>query len=220
MKGIPSEVKKEVKSIMSRYHEVQWAKLFGSRVRGDADERSDIDLVVSAPRISTSEWIELQEEINENVETLPSFDIVQWQKASDPLKKKIESEGELLYESIGNLGKALSRLKEALQGADKNTLEVDGTIQRFEFVIELFWKTFRHFLALEGIESTTPRDSLKKAYKVKWISDETAWLNMLRDRNMTSHLYDEAVAKEIFERIKIHYNEIEETYSRLKKKME
>ena len=68
-------------------------------------------------------------------------------------------------------------------------------------------------------KSTTPRDSLKKAYKVKWISNETAWLNMLRDRNMTSHLYDEAVAKEIFERIKIHYIEMEETYSRLKKKI-
>ena len=31
--------------------------------------------------------------------------------------------------------------------------------------------------------------------------------------------YDEAVAKEIFERIKTHFNEMEETYSRLKKKV-
>jgi len=37
---------------------------------------------------------------------------------------------------------------------------IDGTIQRFEFVIELYWKTLKRLLALEGINTYTPRESL------------------------------------------------------------
>ena len=39
--------------------------------------------------------------------------------------------------SIANLGRALDRLEEALAEPMTNTLAVDGTIQRFEFGLEL-----------------------------------------------------------------------------------
>lgn len=96
-------------------------------------------------------------------------------------------------QSLHNLGCALERLHEALQEPEGNSLVVDGTIQRFEFAIELYWKTFKRLLALEGIQSNTPRESVQRAFQAEWIADETAWLGMLRDRN-DSHIYDEATA--------------------------
>jgi nucleotidyltransferase substrate binding protein (TIGR01987 family) len=74
--------------------------------------------------------------------------------------------------SLNQLEKALSRLGQALNEPETNPLLVDATIQRFEFTIELFWKTFRHLLALEGKESFSPRECLKAAYQLGWIHDE------------------------------------------------
>ena len=115
-------------------------------------------------------------------------------------------------QSLYNLGAALERLQEALQEPEENPLAVDGTIQRFEFVIELYWKTLKRFLALEGIETFTPKESLQRAYQANWIADETAWLQMLRDRNETSHVYNEETARQIYEHIREYFPELERTY--------
>jgi nucleotidyltransferase substrate binding protein (TIGR01987 family) len=119
-------------------------------------------------------------------------------------------------QSLLNLDKALNRLHEALMQPE-NDLAIDATIQRFEFVIELFWKTLKRLLANEGIETNTPKDVLKKAFAAKLIYNELIWLQMLNDRNETSHIYDEEKAIEIYHHIKNNYNELSETFSRLKK---
>ena len=122
--------------------------------------------------------------------------------------------------SLHNLGTALKRLREALQEPGENPLAVDGTIQRFEFVIELYWKVLKRLLALEGIETYTPRESLQRAYQAHWLADETAWLQMLRDRNETSHVYDEETARRIYDHIKEYYPEMERTYCFLLQRFE
>jgi len=48
-------------------------------------------------------------------------------------------------------------------------------------------------------------ESLKRDYKEGIIVDGEGWLNMLQDRNQTSHTYDEDAALEIFENIKKKY---------------
>jgi nucleotidyltransferase substrate binding protein (TIGR01987 family) len=115
-------------------------------------------------------------------------------------------------QSLINLGAALERLAEALQEPTENKLAIDGTIQRFEFVIELYWKTLKRLLAWEGIQTQTPREALQRAYQAGWLADETAWLQMLRDRNQTSHLYHEAMARQIYDHIKQYFPEMERTY--------
>ncbi|AJD92335.1 hypothetical protein JMA_30180 [Jeotgalibacillus malaysiensis] len=102
-----------------------------------------------------------------------------------------------LKKNFDNLSLALSRLEEALAEDSSNSLIVDGTIQRFEFTIELYWKTLKRCLQSEGIEAKTPRETLKEAYKAEWLNDEQAWLQMLKDRNETSHTYNEELAREI-----------------------
>jgi nucleotidyltransferase substrate binding protein (TIGR01987 family) len=121
-----------------------------------------------------------------------------------------------LARSIANLGRALARLEEAVaQPVEASPLTVDGTIQRFEFAIELFWKTLKRRLAIEGIETATPRETLSAAFQAHWLDDETAWLDMLADRNRTSHIYDEKMARVIYTRIRGYAPIMLSTYHRL-----
>lgn len=80
----------------------------------------------------------------------------------------------ILRQSFENLNKALHRLDEALNENQKNSLIVDGMIQRFEFTIEIYWKTIKRLLLREGIEAKTPRKTLKEAYQVGWLQNEEA----------------------------------------------
>lgn len=106
--------------------------------------------------------------------------------------------------NVDALGKALTRLEESLSFDLTQPLVVDACIQRFEFCIELTWKTLKKCLAIEGIEANTPRECIQQAYSIHWLDDETAWLSMLRDRNLTSHTYKEDLALEIYHRLPEH----------------
>jgi len=66
-------------------------------------------------------------------------------------------------------------------------------------------------------ETTTPKDVLKKAYQYKLIDDEEAWLSMLDDRSMSSHVYNQEAEREIFHHIKDHFPAMKSTFLRLKK---
>jgi nucleotidyltransferase substrate binding protein (TIGR01987 family) len=106
---------------------------------------------------------------------------------------------------------ALKRLCAALQqDAQVSDLAVDGTIQRFEFSFELAWKLMQTLLKSQGLEAATPRSIIKEAFRAGWITDGEGWIDMLEDRNKTSHLYDEAAARTIYDKIKQSH------YSRLK----
>ena len=122
--------------------------------------------------------------------------------------------------SLRNLRRALDRLGEALEVPESNVLAVDGTIQRFEFALELFWKTLKRLLAEEGVETSTPKDTLRKAFQVGWLTDEGAWLQMLSDRNMTSHIYDEETAKRIYGNIRRNYPKMVEVFEGMENKAE
>jgi nucleotidyltransferase substrate binding protein (TIGR01987 family) len=105
---------------------------------------------------------------------------------------------------VENFKKAFQRLKEASEKA-KTDIEIDGTIQRFEFTFELAWKAIKYILEQEGLQCYSPKNCLKEAFSANLIENERTWLNMLGDRNLSVHIYDEKISREIFERIKTLY---------------
>lgn len=104
------------------------------------------------------------------------------------------------------LKRALQRLEEAAnKPVSADRLEIDATIHRFEFTIELFWKALKKKLLDDyGLEVNGPKPVLQQAYTYKLINDEAIWLNMLSDRNLTSHTYKEALANLIHQNIKTY----------------
>ena len=117
------------------------------------------------------------------------------------MNKKIE-------DALSKLEAAVARLGEALSEDSSNSLYLDATVQRFEFVFELTWKTLKRALEAEGLVCKTPREAFKAAYQAGWLNEEELWLQMLDDRNVTSHTYDEPIASEIYENIKSYYPEL------------
>ncbi len=113
------------------------------------------------------------------------------------------------YEKLDDFTKALKRLEESINESLENTMSTtikDGVIQRFEFSYEICWKLIKYFLEYEGIESAeSPRSTFREAFSYGLIEDGDDWIDMLNDRNLTSHVYDEHIANEIYEKVKNKY---------------
>lgn len=112
-----------------------------------------------------------------------------------------------LGKKVEDLEKSLNRLKEAYSKAtDRANLENypffrDSCIQRFEFTVEILWKTVKQFLLMkEGIDCKSPKGCIKDLFSAGYISEHQAkiLLDMIDDRNMTSHTYHEEIAEKIF----------------------
>ena len=80
----------------------------------------------------------------------------------------------------------------------------DAAIQRFEFCFELAWKAVQEALRHQGLGCASPRSCLRAAFRQGWIHGESGWNTALEDRNLTSHTYDEDLAKAIYARIPGH----------------
>ncbi|MGG7153206.1 nucleotidyltransferase substrate binding protein [Clostridium neonatale] len=116
-----------------------------------------------------------------------------------------------LNEKLNDFGKALIRLSESIDESKNNskssTLK-DGVIQRFEFCYEICWKLIKYYLESEGIqEAKSPKSTFREGFKIGIIKDGEVWIDMLNDRNLTSHVYDEEVAFDIYEKIISKYFE-------------
>lgn len=102
-----------------------------------------------------------------------------------------------------NYTNAIKRLKEGASKIDEdNDLLRDGLIQRFEFTFELAWKTLKFLFEDEGLMGlNSPKAVLREAFSAGLIEGEDLWITMLRDRNSTSHIYNENISKEICNKI-------------------
>lgn len=110
---------------------------------------------------------------------------------------------EITY-ALSKLERSWKRLKEGVENTT-DQLDEDGVIKRFEFTFEVFWKTLKIFLKAEGLETKTPRDTLKEAFRLEWLDDESLFLDMLEDRNKTSHIYNEDESRKIYDRISTNH---------------
>lgn len=107
-----------------------------------------------------------------------------------------------MLQKIENYHHALAQLAEAVQiyTADPgDALYRDGLIQRFEFTVELAWKSLKEYLEDQGavLGIASPRGVLKEAYAAGVITDAETWNRIIEARNITSHVYDERTAQTV-----------------------
>lgn len=206
---------------------VQAIWLYGSRARGDENERSDIDLAIVCRNATEADWLTVLKQI-EQADTLLKIDCVRFDALAleDPLRTAILKDRIVLfdrnftmypwYQTFVMLGDALNRFEEMVHEPENRTSYVqDATIQRFEFCVELFWKVLKKIAESEGYEVTSPKNTLQTAYAMKLIDDEKIWLAMMVDRNLTSHTYRKALASEIYHRAKGYLGAMKKTYALL-----
>ena len=192
--------------------------LFGSRARGDYHKTSDVDLAIVSDFDIRATLLTAFE-----ASRLPfTFDVVLYGgQHNQRLRDAIDREGKLLLcveggrnvvtieqtrLKKGNYHHAFMRLQTALEkDADADDMYLDATIQRFEFCFELAWKLMKGVLEYDGIEANSPRGCIREGWKQGLIPDAQEWLEMMEKRSLSSHTYDENVAREIYREVKARY---------------
>jgi nucleotidyltransferase substrate binding protein (TIGR01987 family) len=133
-----------------------------------------------------------------------------------------ESKFELLYK---DLGRAIVSFKNALnvnmlfENDVVNDLFVNGQIQKFEYNIELLWKTLKaYFKEGRGITMLYPKEIIKQFFQEQLITEEVYLLliDALTSRNLLSHVYNEEIYKEIEPKLKDYARAIETAYTAIK----
>lgn len=111
---------------------------------------------------------------------------------------------------LNNFQKAFSQLDEAVALSHTRTLselEKQGVIQAFEYNYELAWNVIRDYFRWQGnAEITGSRDAIREAFANGLIDEGEQWMQMLKDRNRTSHTYNEETAREILKNILALYH--------------
>jgi len=108
-----------------------------------------------------------------------------------------------------NVDRAMALLREPFdRGLETlSQLEKEGTVQRFEFAVELAWKTLKDYLQHQGavISPVTPRNVVKEAFAAHILADGQVWVDMLDHRNVLSHTYDAAAFEKALAAVKERY---------------
>ena len=102
---------------------------------------------------------------------------------------------------FSNYKKALTILKSAVElAATRNLtdLEKQGMIQGFEFTFELAWNVMKDYLEEHGIKGIIgSKDAVRYAFNNDLIEDGQVWMDMIKDRNLAAHSYDEKTAQDL-----------------------
>lgn len=123
---------------------------------------------------------------------------------------------------LDNFQKAVNLLLEiqSLELNELSQLEKEGVIQRFEYTLELGWKTLKDKMEFDGLilDRISPKVVIKEAFQAKYIGQIDRWMEMINDRNLLSHSYDLETFESVIPDIKkIYAPLLEELCEKLKK---
>ena len=65
----------------------------------------------------------------------------------------------------------------------------------------------------------TPREAIRASYGAELLSDEETWLSLLEARNLSSHTYNDEVARRVYAIIRESYDEIRAAARRLAERL-
>lgn len=126
---------------------------------------------------------------------------------------------ELLKPKIDQFEAASQSLQE-LFNETKSLIVRDATIQRFEYTVEAFWKMLKvYLLEVEGIDAASPKSVMREARNAKLFSDRDVALalQMIDDRNISTHLYNEDMAEQVYQNVAQYFDFMQQVLARLRK---
>lgn len=123
---------------------------------------------------------------------------------------------------FSNYQKAFGKLSEVVENStldQLSDLEKEGLIQRFEYTHELAWKVMKDYLEYQGITGITgSRDAIREAFQNELIEEGESWMDTIKSRNKTSHLYNDETAAEIAENIiNVYYKLFRDLNNKMKR---
>jgi len=108
--------------------------------------------------------------------------------------------------------KAYAQLDSAMRlmaERELTALEKQGVIQAFEYTYELAWNSLKDYLLWQGVADIVgSRDTIRESFSSGLVEDGEGWMEMLIDRNRTSHTYNEETAESILSNIRNRYHQL------------
>jgi len=110
------------------------------------------------------------------------------------------------HQRCQNYMKALRQMGRFFQQDQLNELEEQGLIKAFEYTYELSWHKLRDYMQYQGnTQLHGSRDTFREAFSLGLISEGERWMQMLPDRNLTVHTYNQETARKIVDNIRQSY---------------
>lgn len=207
-----NHILKKISHICFQFPDVEKVVLFGSRGRGNHRPTSDFDLACYLSEKKNPKTTLHLAHALEELDCLQKIDLVFVTEETDKkLLENIQKEGVNIMErrsKLDNFIRAVERLEEAVTLCEENPSDFyyDGLIQRFEFSTELAWKTCKEHLShLAYPEVHGPKPVMREAFSAGLIQEDEIWISILTDRNLTSHIYEEKIARAIAKRVMTEY---------------
>lgn len=97
--------------------------------------------------------------------------------------------------------RANKKLEEALV-LKKTEITRDSAIMRFQLCFDLAWKAIKATARDQGVECYSPKSCFQIAFQLGLIEYDKRWLEMIEDRNLIVHLYEEKTADEVYRKLK------------------
>jgi len=207
------ELLDEIRGIILSHAKPDRIYLYGSRANGEATETSDIDIAYDDREFKQNYLIE---EAVQKLPTLIKIDVKNIAFTEERFRNRVVSTGKVLYsaskkmrfeDGLHNFQKAFEKFAKVVDGKDEyynqgfGDIYLDLVVKRFEFTYEMSWKVAKRYLDYTGTGCTGPRNCFKEAFAQKIIECEDIWIDMIEQRNLSSHIYDEDEIKEILGKI-------------------
>ena len=124
-----------------------------------------------------------------------------------------------LRQAISTMQKVLDKFKDTYDENDYDFFR-DSAIKRFEYCYDLLWKCFKDTLEHDhGVIVAGPKNVFREIERLGLVSKQELALliDMVDDRNLTSHTYNEGTAKEIFASLSGYHELMQQLATRISK---
>jgi len=201
-----------VKIILKHAHPTR-IYLYGSQATGEATESSDIDIAYDDKDFKDFDLID--QDVGQ-LSTLLKIEVKNLTFTEERFRNRVKDTGRVLYsadkklrfeDGLHNFQKAVERFGEVVDRREEfyregfGDIYLDLVVKRFEFTFEMSWKAIKRYLDFIGLSCNNPRSCFQEAYAQKLITEERIWLDMIEQRNLSSHIYDENEIKGILLKI-------------------
>ncbi len=204
----------QVKAIILQYANLERIYVYGSQLDMTTPRTSDIDIAYDDKDCKQGHLILADVE---KLNTLVKIDVKNIAMCEERFANRVKDTGRVIFsknkklraeDGLYNFSNALKKFSYAIEKEQElkeegfADLYLDLIVKRFEFTYEMSWKAIKRYLEFLGFEIKNPRMAFKEGFAQGLCEDEQIFLDMIEQRNLSSHIYDEYEISDILYKLK------------------
>lgn len=112
---------------------------------------------------------------------------------------------------------SLASLNDIFVTSTSSVVLRDAIILRFQYSIEMAWKTSKKILESQGVLTDSPKNVMRELAKMNLIEDAEPWIDFINARNLIVHTYNESTAQEVFSKVPLFVELAEKLLAAIKR---